>query len=168
MVFNYLLNPGELINSGIKKNLPVSGLAISGISFMLFFTLTALDNNSGFVFSAIKGLLFGTIGISFLSVLIWLVVKGIKSDNSLESVIGGFSLCYTTSLIFTFTGLFLKIIMGWNTSVSLGMSGVLFTFNPMISVITSFTGGKRIMDIAIITFAGLYVIFFWALLNKLI
>jgi hypothetical protein len=168
MKLSYFLNPGEIINSEIRSSFPLLGLAVSGVSFMFFFLLTGLDNQTGFLLPAIKGLLFGTIGIAFLAVIIWLIVKGLNNGNKLEHVIGSFSLCYTTTMLFTFLGLFLKIIIGWNTSVSLGMSGMLFTFSPMISVITSFTGGKRFLDVIIITFAGIYVILFWALLNKML
>ena len=168
MKLSYLLNPGEVINSEVRNSFPVIGLAVSGVSFTGFFLLTGLDNQNGFFFPAIKGLLFGTLGIAFLAVIIWLIVKGLNNGNKLEHVIGSFSLCYTTTMIFTFLGLFLKLILGWNTSVSLGMSGMLFAFSPMISVITSFTGGKRFLDVVIITFAGMYVILFWALLNQML
>jgi len=167
-MMKYLLDPGEIINSEIKSNIPVMGLLISGFSFMMFFILTSLDNQTGILFPAIKGLIFGTLGIAFLAVIIWLIVKGLNNGNKLKQVIGSFSLCYTTTMIFTFLGLFLKLILGWNTSVSLGMSGMLFAFSPMISVITSFTGGKRFLDVIIISFAGIYVILFWALLNKML
>lgn len=168
MKLEYFLNPGELINSDIRNKVPLLGLAVSGLSFMLFFILTGLDNNNSIIFSAVKGLLFGTIGITFLAVIIWMFVKGFNESNKLDYVIGSFALCYTTTMIFTFVGLLLKMILGWNTSVSLGMSGVLFAYSPMISVITSFTGGKRFWDITIISLAGIYVIFFWALLNNIL
>ena len=168
MKLSYLLNPGEILNSEIQSSFPIIGLAVSGVSFTGFFLLTGFDNQSGFFFPDIKGLLFGTLGIAFLAVIIWLIVRGLNNGNKLEHVIGSFSLCYTTTMIFTFLGLFLKLILGWNTSVSLGMSGMLFAFSPMISVITSFTGGKRFLDVVIITFAGIYVILFWALLNKML
>lgn len=167
-MMKYLLDPGEIINSEIKSNIPLIGLLISGFSFMMFFILTGLDNQTEILFPAIKGLLFGTIGIAFLAVIIWLIVRGLNNGTKLAHVIGSFSLCYTTTMIFTLLGLFLKIILGWNTSVSLGMSGILFAFSPMISVIASFTGGKRFLDVIIITFAGIYVILFWALLNKML
>lgn len=168
MKLSYFLNPGEIINSEIRSSFPLLGLAVSGVSFMLFFLLTGLDNQSGFFFPVLKGLFFGTVGIAFLALIIWLIVKGLNNGNKLEYVIGSFSLCFTSSMLFTFLGLFLKLILGWNTSVSLGMSGMLFAFSPMISVITSFTGGKRFLDVIIITFAGIYIILFWALLNQLL
>ena len=168
MNLKYFLNPGELINSGIRDNVPVLGIAVSGISFMLLFLLTGLDVKGGIVFPAFKGLLFGTFGIAILGLIIWIIVKGLNSSNKPGYVIGSLALCYTTSMIFTVIGFLLKAVMGWNTSISLGMSGVLFAFSPMISVITSFTGGKRFWDIAIISFAGIYVIFFWAFLNSIL
>lgn len=168
MKLNYLFNPGEMINSEVRSSYPLLGLAISGLSFMFLFILTGLENQHGILFPATKGLLFGTLGIALLANMVWLVVKGLNKGNKLINVIGSFSLCYTTSMIFTILGLFLRITLGWNTSVSLGMGGVLFTFSPMISVITSFTGGKRILDIAIISLAGVYVVLFWALLNNMI
>ena len=168
MKISYFLNPGELINSEIRDKLPLLGLMVSGISFMIFFILTGLDSNNGFLLPAFKGLLFGTAGIAFLAFIIWFLVKGFNPNVTLSYVIGSFSLCYTSTMIFTFVGLFLKMGMGWNTSVSLGMSGVLFAFGPMISVISSLTGGKRAWDILIITLAGVYVFFFWAFLNNML
>lgn len=167
MKFSSLLNPSELNNSEIKTGTAVSGLFISGLTFMLLFILTGIDKNEAILLPALKGVFFGTIGILILALFIYILVKLSDKNNSLLNVIIRLSLCYTASIIFTLAGFVLKILFGWQTSVSLGMSGVLFTFSPLISVINLLTDGKRIFGIFIISFAGLYIIFFWALLNKM-
>ncbi|MCX6163230.1 MAG: hypothetical protein NTV87_18065 [Ignavibacteriae bacterium] len=163
-MIKYLFNPAELINEKFSA-LSLAGFLLSGPAFALFFLQTAIDSGSSVFFGLFKGVLFGTLGIAFAGILIWLIVKIAGSNSGLMSVMGAIALSYTSTLIFTIVGLFLHFSLGWNTALSCGITGVLSAFGPMSGVISAITNGRKTLNIFILTLTGLYIIFFWAILT---
>lgn len=166
-MIRFLLNPAELLND--KTSIfPLIGFVFSSLAFTFFYLQTSLDSGQSVFFSIIKGLFFGTFGIALAGLLIWLILKTAGNNTNLLTVLGVIALSYTTTLIFTLVGLILYITLGWNTAVSCGITGVLSALGPMSGVIISLSNGRKTLSIFIITLTGVYVLFFWALLNKLI
>ena len=166
-MIRYILNPAELINERLR-GFSLIGFLFSALAFSLFYLQTALDSGHSVLFGIIKGLLFGTVGISFAGIFIWLIIKLSGNKSGLLSVMGLIALSYTSTLIFTVVGLILHFSLGWNTALSCGITGVLSAIGPMSGVISGLTNGRKTLNIFLLTFTGVYVLFFWAILNKLI
>lgn len=166
-MIKFLFNPAELINDESCR-FSFAGFLFSIPAFTFLYLQTALDSGHSVLFGVIKGIFFGSFGIAIAGFLIWLILKMAGSRFRLLTVLGLIALSYTTTLLFTVVGLLLHVLLGWNTSVSCGITGVLSAIGPMSGVIISLTSGRKTFSIFIITFTGIYVLFFWALLNKLI
>lgn len=166
-MIRYIFNPAELINERLS-GFSFIGFLFSALAFALFYLQTALDSGHSVLFGVIKGILFGTFGIAFAGILIWFFIKLSGNKPGLLSVMGLIALSYTSTLIFTIVGLILHYSLDWNTALSCGITGVLSAFGPMSGVISGLTNGRKTLNIFILTFTGIYVLFFWAILNKLI
>ncbi len=167
-MYIYLFNPGELIGQKPKAATFIMGFVISALAFALFYLQTAIDTDVPIIYSLIKGVLFGTIGIALASILIWLIVKMVGNTAELFSVMSIVSLSYFSTLIFTLVGLLLYFSFGWNTAMTCGITGVLAAFVPMSGAITRLCKGKQTLNIMIVTCTGMYALLFWGILNNLI
>jgi len=168
MRISNLFNPAEFLKEKLEGNLSLTGFLLSGLAFALFFLQTALDSGSPVVLSLAKGALFGTIGIAIAGYIIWQTVKMAGNQVALVPVMGAVALSYSSTLVFALVGLLLHFSLGWNTAISCGITGVLSAFGPMSGVIAGLTGEKRTLNIFIVTFTGVYVLLFWALLNNIV
>ncbi len=167
-MIKYLFNPAKLIQENLEGKGAWAAFLFSGLAFALFFLQTALDSGSSVLFALVKGILFGTVGIAIAGALIWQTVKIAGNSIALGSVMGAVALSYTSTLVFAVVGLILHFSLGWNTAISCGITGVLSAFGPMSGVIAGLTGQKRTLNIFIVTFIGIYVLLFWALLNNML
>lgn len=168
MMLRYLFNPAALLTDRLQGNAVLSGFLISGLAFALFFTQTALDGNSSVSSGMVKGALFGTAGIAFCGLIIWLIAKTPDNRYSLVSVLGTVAMSYSSTLIFTLVGFILHYSLGWNTAISCGITGVLAAFGPMSGVISVLTNERKTLNLLILTFAGVYVLLLWAILNNIL
>lgn len=163
-----LFNPADLLKEKLVGSLSLTGFLLSGLAFALFFLQTALEKGAPVVPSIAKGALFGTLGIAIAGFIIWQTVKMAGNQVALKPVMAAVALSYTSTLIFAVVGLILHFSLGWNTAISCGITGVLSAFGPMSGVIAGLTGERRTLNIFIVTFAGVYVLLFWALLNNIL
>jgi len=168
MKLRYIFHPAEILTAPFSVAALLSSFIVSGLAFALFFLQTSLDSGTDHVSTLLKGILFGTIGISIISIFIWLFAKISGSTVSIPAAISAINCSYGTTLIFVLVGLVLHFLLRWSTSVSCGITGVLAALGPMSGVIMIMTKYKKMPAIFIMTFAGLSVILFWGLLNNLI
>lgn len=167
-MIRYLFNPAKLIQQNQEAKGAWVAFLFSGLAFALFFLQTALDSGSSILFGIVKGILFGTVGIAIAGALIWQTVKMAGNSVTIGSVMAAVALSYSSTLVFAVVGLILHFSLGWNTAISCGITGVLSAFGPMSGVISGLTGEKRTLNLIIVTFTGVYVLLFWALLNNIL
>jgi hypothetical protein len=167
-MIRYLFNPARLIQENLEGKGAWIAFLFSGLAFALFFLQTALDSGSPILFGIVKGALFGTVGIALAGAIIWQTVKLAGNNVALGSVMGAVALSYSSTLVFAVVGLILHFSLGWNTAISCGITGVLSAFGPMSGVISGLTGEKKTLNLFIVTFTGVYVLLFWALLNNML
>ncbi len=167
MMIRYMFNPAKLINENMKGKGAWVAFLFSGLAFALFFLQTALDKGSPVLPGIVKGSVFGTLGIAIAGAIIWQIVKMAGNSVDLGSIMAAVALSYTSTLVFAVVGLILHFSLGWNTAISCGITGVLSAFGPMSGLIAGLTGEKRTLNIFIVTFTGVYILLFWALLNNI-
>lgn len=168
-VLSMILNPGEVIKGALQgASWPVC-LTISGLAFTLFFLQTSLDMHRvgtagtgaavGYTF---LGLGVGTIGVGLVAALAWLLARPLGCTRSLEWTVRAFCLAYTSTLVFAVVGLIFNLAAGWNTAVAFGITGALWAFHPLLSILKEMTGQKLVASLVLATVCGSIIISMWA------
>ncbi|RQD72791.1 MAG: DUF4339 domain-containing protein [Candidatus Syntrophonatronum acetioxidans] len=169
-MFLMVLNPGMLLKAHLQRYSWQWALSVSGIAFMLFFIQTSLDIHrtgevgEGYVLGmAFKGILYGTVGISFFALLAWWLVRNAwKSQHPADWAVKAFGLGYAPALVYTTCGLLANIFLGWNTSLTFGIPGVLWATRPMMAALKEMTGGKKVVSLLMSVFFGLLLFMGWS------
>lgn len=164
-------NP-EALSTGELSKIPfVYPIGISGLTYGLFFLQTGLDQKkagSKTLFEAIilgiKGLGIGTFGLIGLSVVVFIIMRISKSEYSLPNLIKTFCLSYTTALLSLTIGLILNIFFHANTAIAFGVTGVLWSLNPLFRVLRKNTKGNFTLSLILCTTIGLMVLIIWNIL----
>lgn len=167
-----ILNPGEAIKGALQGVPWPFCLGVSGLAFTLFFLQTMLDMHRvgtagtgrviGFTF---LGLGVGTIGIGLVAALAWALARPMGCTRSLEWTIQAFCLAYTSTLVFTVVGLIFNLAAGWNTAVAFGITGALWAFHPLVSILKEMTGQKLAASLVLATVCGCLILSVWAALS---
>lgn len=164
-------NPEALSKEELSKIPFVYPIGISGLTYGLFFLQTGLDQKKAgsktlfeAMILAIKGLGIGTVGLIGLSVVVFIIIKSFKSEFSLSNLIKAFCLSYTTALLSLSIGLILNIFFQANTAVAFGVTGVLWSLNPLFRVLRKNTKGNFTLSLILCTTIGLMVLIIWDIL----
>jgi len=171
-VLSMILNPGEAIKGALRGVPWPVCLAVSGLAFTLFFLQTGLDMHRvgtagtgaviGFTF---LGLGVGTIAIGLVAALAWVLARPMGCTRSLEWTIRAFCLAYTSTLVFAIVGLIFNLAAGWNTAVAFGITGALWAFHPLVSILKEMTGQKLAVSLILATVCGSIIISIWAAMS---
>lgn len=174
IIFGMMINPAGVIKKAILNTKWYLSIAISALAFGLFFMQTGLDlfktGQKGIVYvilTILVGLLYGIIVIPFIASIMWCVLKLAKSDKTIIQTISLFCLSYSGALIYGIIGIAFSLILGWNTAVAFGVTGVLWAIGPMIITIREITGGKNGLSIFISTLSGAIVLISWTFLGNI-
>jgi hypothetical protein len=142
-------NPQALSTEELNKIPFLYPMVISGLTYGLFFLQTGLDQKKAgsktlfeAMILAIKGLGIGTFGLIGLSVVVFVIMKIFKSEYSLSNLVKACCLSYTTALLSLTIGLILNIFFHANTAVAFGITGVLWSLNPLFRVFRKNTRGN--------------------------
>jgi len=173
-VIGMMISPGSAVK-GAMSGIPwMFSVIVSALAFCMFFLQTGLDlyktGQKGFTFLILSGglgLLYGLIVIPFVGLLIWVILKTMKTDKAMKSAISSFCLSYSGALIYGILGIAFSIALGWKTSVAFGVTGVLWAVGPMIVTIRELTGGKNALSIPIATVVSALILFSWSLFGNL-
>ncbi len=170
-MFLMVLNPGMLLKSHLKQYSWQWALSVSGVAFMLFFLQTSLDlyrvGESGgayVVVMAIIGVFFGTLGIALFAYISWQVVKNYGNQQPVDWAVKAFGLGYAPALVYTTFGLFANVFLGWNTSLTFGLPGVLWAIRPMMASLKEMTGGKKLLSLGMSVAFGFILFLGWSFL----
>ncbi len=170
-MFMIVLNPGGLLKSHLKSYSWVWAISVSGLAFMLFFIQTSLDlhrageaGGGHVVGMAFTGILYGTLGISLFALVAWILVGAWRKKYTAAWSVKAFGLGYAPALVYTTSGLLANLFLGWNTSLSFGIPGVLWATMPMMAALREMTGDKKLVSLLITLCFGLLVFMSWSLL----
>ena len=59
-------------------------------------------------------------------------------------------------------GLLANLLLGWNTALAFGITGVLWALGPMLAAVKELTAGKTWVSIVVSTVCGALVLLGWA------
>ncbi len=169
VILSVAVDPGSLIRNRLADTRLVSSLLVSGVAFMLFFLQTGIDraregqlNAGGVALLSLVGFIYGTVGIGMTGVVGWAGARLMGGSGRLGEAIRAFALAYSATLIYAAMGLMFSLILGWNTAVAFGVTGVLWALGPMISVLKGMVGGRGWPATLLATACGLMVLVGWA------
>jgi len=172
-IFGMMMNPAGVLRNALKGTKWYFSIGVSALAFGLFFIQTGLDlyktGQKGFwfvLFCLVLGLLYGMLAIPLFAVVIWLVLKVSKAETTMLETISAFCLSYSGALIYGLIGIIFSIVLGWNTSVAFGVTGVLWAIGPMMYTIRELTGGNHKLSIPISSLVGVIVLLSWSLLGR--
>lgn len=170
---NMILNPGEVVKSQMSRVPWPYSLAVSGLSFTLFFLQTGLDMQrsgqiqmSTVVMIALLGLFYGTAGVVLIALLAWASSQAASRDITFDWAISSFALGYSATLVYTLSGLIFSLAFGWNTAVAFGVTGVLWALRPNLFTIRQMSGDRVAFSLVLTTVCGALLLAGWALLGR--
>ncbi len=162
------MNPGMLAKAKLEGYPWPVAFVVSGLAFALFFLQIGIElyraGNSSMlaVFGWVGvGIIYGTLGVCFLSVTIWSFSKLFKGKHALTWTLQAFALSYAPTLVYVVLGLIANLIWGWNTALVFGVTGVLWALIPLRMVIYELVEGKGMAGIFLTTICGVIVLFSW-------
>lgn len=172
-LFGMMINPARVLKSVLADKKWYLSMIISAAAFGLFFLQTGLDlyrtGQKGLFFVLIMlltGLGYGAIIIPVIAVLVWLILKIAKVQMTVGQGISIICLSYSGGLIYGISGLFFSLVLGWNTSLVFGVTGVLWALGPMMYTIRQVSNGKRALSITLSTLIGIVVLVSWVWIGK--
>jgi hypothetical protein len=170
---NMIINPGEVVKTQMGRVPWPYSLAVSGLSFTLFFMQTGLDllrsggiEASGVVLMTMLGLFYGTAGVALLAVMVWALAQAGERNITMGWSISAFALGYSATLVYALTGLLFSLAFGWKTAVAFGVTGVLWALRPTLFTIKQMSGERVAFSIALTTMCGALLLVGWSLLGK--
>ena len=173
-VLSVMIDPGSLLKSRLPETGFGSALGVSGLAFLLFFLQTGIDRaregqigGKTIVVLSFVGLVFGTAGVAIIALVGWTGARLMGGNGSLGEAIRAFGLAYSPTLIYAAVGLVFNLLLGWNTAVAFGVTGVLWALGPMIAALKGMVGGRSGVAAALATVCGLLVLFGWVRLGEM-
>jgi len=146
-------------------------LLISGLAFSLFYLQTGLDvgrkDPNGLVYAlalGVLGLAVGSAGVGLLATIAWLFARPCGGNQPLGWAVRAFALSYAPALLYAALGVAANLLLGWNTSLAFGVTGVLWALGPMLVAIREMTGQRTGPSVIIATICGALMLVGWALI----
>lgn len=168
-----ITNPGEVVKDQMSRVPWPFSLAVSGLSFALFFLQTGLDMlRSGqiqmptVVLITLIGLFYGTAGVVLIALLAWSLSQAASRNFTVVWAISSFALGYSATLVYALAGLAFSLVLGWNTAVAFGVTGVLWALRPNLFTIRQMSGERVAFSIILTTLCGALILVGWALLGR--
>lgn len=168
-----MFNPGEILKSSLSQIPWPFSLAVSTISFALFFLQTGLDlwrtgqgDIAGALLLAAQGAGLGLVGVALLGALAWVLSKAAGGKKPFTWAISAFGLSYCSTFIYGAAGLIAFFALGWNASVAFGVTGVLWATGPIIATIREMTNGRTVVSVIIATCCSSLLLLGWAFLGN--
>lgn len=163
-----MFQPAAALESGAADGWPATGLAVSGAAFLLFFLQTGLDRlHAGTATPllaaglAVLGLVGGTLGITVLATATWGFSRILGGGRSWAWALRACGMAYAPALVYGLFGLAARLLLGWNTSVSFGLSGFLWSILPLMAVHENLVGGSKPAAVVLTLLSGGLVLAAW-------
>lgn len=173
-MISMMISPGSALKTAISGIPWFFSLAVSALAFGLFFLQTGFDlyktgqkDLSFALMSAGAGAVYGLTVIPLLGVIIWSILKLLKSEKNMKWAVSSFCLSYSGALIYGILGIIFSFLFGWKTAISFGVTGVLWATGPLIVSIREMAGGKSVLSITLATLVGAAVLFSWSFFGQL-
>ncbi len=163
-----MVDPGVVVQAPLSARNWLWSLLIPAAAYALLFLQTGLDlAHVGLagpwrvVALAGIGLAYGAAGIPILASLCWLLTGARGGARGLSKVVQSFAFSQGTALVYVALGLLANLLLGWNTSLCFGITGVLWAFSPLTGALLELSGGRKLPAILLATLVAGLLLFGW-------
>jgi hypothetical protein len=161
-----MVDPGVVVRTALPARGILWSLLVPAAAYALLFLQTGLDlahaGSAGpwrVVALAGIGLAYGAAGVPALAALCWLLSGAREGARGLSKVMQSFAFSHGTALVYVALGLLANLLLGWNTSLCFGITGVLWAFSPLTGALLVLCGGRKLPAILLATLvAGLLLL----------
>ncbi|MBU0609174.1 MAG: YIP1 family protein [Armatimonadetes bacterium] len=172
-VLGILTNPKAVFQQHLMYVPAPLCLLVSGLAFGMFYLQTALDVSQrdwrGIVYTialTVLGLAVGTVGVGLLAAIAWALTRPFGGKHPIDWAVRAFGLAYAPTLIYAGLGMVANVVLGWNTALAFGVTGLLWALGPMIVAIREMTGERTGISVVIATVCGALMLALWALIFR--
>ncbi|MCX6551524.1 MAG: YIP1 family protein [Acidobacteria bacterium] len=167
-----MVNPGAIINRHLDQIAWPVAFAVSGLAFTIFMLQAGLDMQRegtgpglSIVNVALRGLLLGTVGVGMLGALAWTLARPFGGTRTLPWTMRAFALGYSPTLVYAVCGLAFNLLLGWNTAVAFGVTGLLWSIGPMFATLRETTEGRTGVSVVLSSICGVVMLVGWAVIG---
>lgn len=167
-----LLNPASLLTAGFGHFGPLAALTVSGLAFATISLQAALDlyrigmvPAGGALLIVLRGALLGTLGVALIGLLAHALTRAGGAARPWSQTLSAVALAYGGALVYGLVGLLLNLTLGWATSVSSGLTGLLWSLGPLFLVLREVSGGRIGLAATLATLGGSALLFGWVLVG---
>ena len=179
-LFLIFVNPGAALKGALAETSPHFALAVSGSAFGLLFLQTGLDllrvgsptlpllgttGWPGVIGLCLLGVVYGTAGLGLLGALAFALTRPFGATLALGPTVRALALGYSPALFYALFGVLANLLLGWNTAVAFGVTGLLWALGPMISTLRTMLGERPYLGVILATGLGGLMLFGWAFLG---
>jgi hypothetical protein len=179
-LFLMFVNPGAALKGALAEVSPMFALGVSGTAFGLLFLQTGLDllrvgqptlpllaltGPLGVVGLCLLGVLYGTLGVSILGAIAFSITRPFGATLALGPTVRAIALGYSPALFYALLGVVANVLLGWNTAVAFGVTGLLWALGPMIATLRAMLGGQTRLSVILATVLGGIMLLGWAFLG---
>ena len=136
LVLGMTISPGTILADGARPASPTRGLAVAAVAFALFFGLSGLESSgiaAAFGFGLL-GATLGAAGVLAAALPTCLISRFTNSPRTVSWCVAAFGSAYAPMLLHAAAGLAFHLVLGWNTAVAFGASGLLWSVRPLFAV----------------------------------
>lgn len=163
-----ILNPASIMEQHNPGGSSYLFLIVSAFAYLLFFLQVGIDKlraemvqtNYIIKLSGV-GFIVGYLGVLLISTVVWVLIKLVKGDWSLSKVIGCMAISHGSTLVYMILGVLAQLILGWNTALAFGVTGLLWSLFPIANSIKLMTKNNIKGTVIITTIVGLMLMFVW-------
>lgn len=166
-----LLEPASLLTRGFGGVGPLAALSVSGLAFATISLQASLDlyriglvSAGGALLIVLRGALLGTLGVALIGLLAHAFGRA-DTARPLAQTLSAVALAYGGALVYGLVGLVLNLTLGWATSVSSGLAGLLWSLGPLFAVLRESSGGHVGRAATLATLGGSALLFGWVLVG---
>jgi len=162
-----MADPRTVLTNYIDDLAWPAALAVPALAFGLLFLQSGLDldrsgASDGIAGLALLGVLLGVVVVPVTALVAWILVLPFDRSRSLGWAVRAFALAYSPALIYGLCGLIANIVLGWNTAVAFGVTGVLWAISPLFAALREMSGDRRRLSLVLATVVGAAVLAVWA------
>jgi hypothetical protein len=148
-------------------------LAIPGIAYTLLSLQAGFDlQRAGVAVNGVrlalllgKGALLGTAGIALLALFAYAVLRASGTRVTAGAAIRAFAMAHVIPLLYAVCGMGLNLVLGWNTALACGVTGLLWALGPLTGSLQELSGGKSWLAATLSTLTGGLLLFAWLTLG---
>lgn len=165
--WSLIVDPASLVTRSLDGVGAPAALLLSTLAFTTISLQAALDlarsrgdaaaDLAGLV---LRGALLGSAGVAAMGLAAWVLTRpfGGPGPGAALRAVGG---AYASALVYGLVGLGLNLVLGWNTAISCGVTGLLWALGPLFLALRELAGGRAVVAALLSTLCGAGMLSGW-------